>query len=108
DSADIQESEVRQLNRRNERRGRPAVEPIYTSRDAARTLELFRPVKLGREAPVAPGLSAIYWEAGHMLGSASLEVRVADADGTTTLLFSGDLGPGGRDFLADPQGPQGV
>ncbi|TAJ71995.1 MAG: MBL fold metallo-hydrolase [Phenylobacterium sp.] len=108
DAGDIQESEVRHLNRRNQQRGREPVEPIYTVRDAKRTLELFRPVKLGREVQVAPGITARYWEAGHILGSASIEVRVETDEGPVTLLFSGDLGPGGRDFLPDPQGPTGV
>lgn len=108
DAGDIQESEVRHLNRRNRQRRRPQVEPIYTARDAAETLELFRPIKLGEWAHVAPGLSARYWEAGHILGSASIEVRIDDGKEPMTLLFSGDLGPGGRDFLPDPQGPAGV
>lgn len=108
DAGDIQESEVRQLNRRNERRGRPPVEPIYTLRDAYRTLELFRTTKLHREVEVAPGITAVWWDAGHMLGSASIEVRVETEEGPVTLLFSGDLGPGGRDFIADPEGPSGV
>jgi metallo-beta-lactamase family protein len=108
DAGDIQESEVRQLNRRNQRRGRDLVEPIYTVRDARRTLDLFQSVKLGDEIDAAPGVVARYWEAGHMLGSASIEVRVESSAGPVTLLFSGDLGPGGRDFLPDPDGPQGV
>lgn len=108
DAGDIQESEVRQLNRRNERRGRDAVEPIYTARDAVRTLELFKPAKLGREVEVAPGITAVYWEAGHILGGASIEVRVETAEGPVTLLFSGDIGPGGRDYAPDPEGPAGV
>lgn len=108
DAGDIQESEVRHLNRRNQQRGRDTVEPIYTARDAQRTLELFRTVKLGREVVVAPGITARYWEAGHILGSSSIEVRVETPDGPVTLLFSGDLGPGGRDFMPDPEGPTGV
>ncbi|OHB27583.1 MAG: MBL fold metallo-hydrolase [Phenylobacterium sp. RIFCSPHIGHO2_01_FULL_69_31] len=108
DAGDIQESEVRQLNRRNQQRGRDLVEPIYTVRDAKRTLELFKTVKLGREVDVAPGITATFWEAGHILGSASIEVRVETEEGPVTLLFSGDLGPGGRDFLPDPEGPTGV
>jgi len=108
DAGDIQESEVRHLNRRNEQRGRDQVEPIYTARDAQRTMELFRTVKLGRDIDVAPGITARYWEAGHILGSASIEVRVETDEGPVTLLFSGDLGPGGRDFLPDPQGPAGI
>ena len=108
DAGDIQESEVRRLNRRNQQRGRAEVEPIYTARDAQRTLELFRAVKLGHAVEVAPGITARYWEAGHILGSASIEVTVETEEGPVTLLFSGDLGPGGRDFLPDPEGPSGV
>jgi metallo-beta-lactamase family protein len=107
DSAHIQQSEVEQLNRRNERRGRATVEPIYTPRDAARTCELFKRVKIGEDVEIAPGVKARWWNAGHILGSASIEVMVED-DPPLKLFFSGDIGPGGRDFLADPQGPAGV
>ena len=108
DAGGIQESEVRHLNRRNQRRGRVQVEPIYTVRDAVRTLELFERVKLSEPTPIVPGVSATYWEAGHILGSASIELRVETPEGPVTLLFSGDLGPGGRDYSPDPEGPQGV
>ncbi len=108
DSGSIQESEVRHLNRRNQRRGRSEVEPIYTVRDAHRCLELFSKVKLGEPVQVAPGVTATYWEAGHILGSSSIEMRVETAEGPVSLLFSGDLGPGGRDFSPDPDGPAGV
>lgn len=108
DAGGIQESEVRQLNRRNQRRGRSEVKPIYTARDAVRSLDLFRKVKLGDVVEVAPGVTATYWEAGHILGAASIEVRVETDDGPVSLLFSGDLGPGGRDYSPDPEGPTGV
>ncbi len=108
DSAHIQESEVEQLNRRNQRRGRPTVTPIYGKKDAARTMELFRRVKLGEQIEVAPGVTARWWNAGHILGSASIEVTVSEDDGPLRLFFSGDIGPGGRDFLADPEGPAGI
>jgi metallo-beta-lactamase family protein len=108
DAGSIQESEVRHLNRRNQQRGRAEVEPIYTVRDAHRTLELFRKVKLGAPAEVAPGMTATYWDAGHILGSASIELEVATDEGPVKLLFSGDLGPGGREYSPDPEGPAGV
>lgn len=108
DAGDIQESEVRHLNRRNQQRGRATVEPIYTARDAARIMPQFQTVKLNRPQEVAPGVVATWWEAGHMLGSASIEITLQSDDGPMTLLFSGDLGAGGRDFLPDPQGPSGV
>lgn len=108
DAGSIQEGEVAALNRRNQRRGLAPVEPIYTEADAARVMKQFRKVKLGEPVAVAPGISAIYWEAGHILGSASIEVLVGPVGAEKRLLFSGDLGSGGSDFVADPQGPQGV
>ncbi len=108
DAGEIQESEVEHLNRRNQQRGRAPVAPIYTARDVAPTLDLFRSLKLDEEVEVAPGVRARYWNAGHILGSASIEVTVDEADGPMRLLFSGDLGPGGREYAPDPQGPDGV
>lgn len=108
DAGDIQESEVQHLNRRNAQRGRPPVTPIYTVRDATRVLGQFRKARLGETFAVAEGLSATYWEAGHMLGSASIELAVETGEGPMTLLFSGDVGAGGSDYLPDPQGPSGV
>ncbi|WP_419318683.1 MBL fold metallo-hydrolase [Caulobacter sp. ErkDOM-E] len=108
DAGGIQEAEVATLNRRNQRRGLAPVEPIYTEADAARVMKQFRKVKLGEPVEVASGISAIYWEAGHILGSASIEVEVGAKDARKRLLFSGDLGSGGGDFVADPQGPTGV
>lgn len=108
DAGGIQESEVRQLNRRNERRGRPRVEPIYTAYDAKLVMDQFSKVKLGEPAAIAPGLTATYWEAGHILGAASIELVAETAEGPVRLLFSGDLGPGGCSSVPDPEGPQGV
>lgn len=108
DAAHIQESEVEQLNHRNRRRGKPTVEPIYTVRDAAHTLDQFRVVKLGDLIEIVPGIQARWWNAGHILGSASIEVHVEAKGAPMRLLFSGDLGPGGRDFLSDPEGPTGI
>ncbi|MFI4974364.1 MAG: MBL fold metallo-hydrolase [Caulobacterales bacterium] len=109
DAGHIQESEVDQLNRRNQRRGRPLVRPIYTVQDAHRTMELFRRARLGDAVDVAPGIQARWWNAGHILGSASIEVMVGQGQGEPLrLLFSGDLGPGGRDFMGDAESPGGV
>jgi metallo-beta-lactamase family protein len=104
DSGHIQEMEVEQLNRRNARRGRKPVEPIYTSEDAADVLTRFRPAEYGRWTPVARGIEARFWNAGHLLGSASVELRT---DGTT-ILFSGDIGPGHKPLQDDPEAPAGV
>jgi len=108
DAGGIQEHEVEQLNRRFQRRGRPPVRPIYTERDARECLRLFSKVRLGDWVQAAPGVRARWWEAGHILGSASIEVEVEDEGGPLRLLFSGDLGSGGSDFVNDPDGPSGI
>lgn len=108
DAGAIQEMEVENLNMRNLRHGKPPVAPIYTRRDAHEAMRLFEPVVLDEWVDIASGVRARWWNAGHILGSASIEVEVSENGGTQTLLFSGDLGPGGRRFAEDPQGPSGV
>jgi metallo-beta-lactamase family protein len=109
DAGGIQEIEVNQLNRRNRRRARGALTPIYTAADAHETMNLFRTTALNEWCTVADGVRARWWNAGHILGSSSIEIEVADPTGTPSrLLFSGDIGPGGRDTSDDPTGPAGV
>lgn len=105
DSAHIQEVEVEQLNRRQGQRGRGDVEPIYTTADAEACLDLFRPQDYGQWFAVLPGLRARFWNAGHLLGSASVEI---ETEGGLRLLFSGDIGPDYKLMHPDPEGPSGV
>lgn len=110
DSAHIQEIEVEQLNRRNARRNRGEVSPIYDSADVEKCLGLFRRHRLNTWFAVAPGIRARFWNAGHMLGSASVEVEVAPpaSDEPLSLLFSADIGPNTKLLHRDPEGPAGV
>jgi metallo-beta-lactamase family protein len=110
DSAHIQETEVEQLNRRNARRGKPPVTPIYNREDAAACMTLFRPVVLDAWTTVAPDIRARYWNAGHLLGSASVELEIGPANGDRPLrvLFSGDIGPDHKLLQESPVGPSGV
>ncbi|THD81375.1 MBL fold metallo-hydrolase [Aliigemmobacter aestuarii] len=110
DSAHIQEFEVEQFNRRAARRNRLAVEPIYDSADVEICLDQFRPHDPGDWFAVLPGLRARFWNAGHMLGSASIEVELArgDGDDPLRLLFSADIGPDHKLLHADPEGPAGI
>jgi metallo-beta-lactamase family protein len=110
DSAHIQEMEVESLNRRNAQRGRPQVSPIYTIADAAACVTLFRPVQYGDWTSVATGVRARYWNAGHMLGSASVEIEIerGGTDAPLRILFSGDIGPGHKLLQAEPEGPAGI
>jgi metallo-beta-lactamase family protein len=107
DSGHIQESEVESLNRRNKRRGRGEVTPIYTVIDAQRSLDLMEPVTYGSWVTVAPGVRARWWNAGHLLGSASIEIEVEAGQGGSPkrILFSGDLGPDHKLLQPDPEAP---
>lgn len=109
DSAYIQETEVKQLNRRRVRSSRGAVEPIYSAADVDACLQLFRPQPYDTWFTILSGVRIRLWNAGHLLGSASIEVEVTDAKGRVTrLMFSADIGPDFKLMQAAPQGPQGV
>lgn len=104
DAAGIQEQDAERRNRRGDRADEPAIEPLYTREDAEQALALLRPVGLGGSFTPLPGVEARLWNAGHILGSASIEVTA----GGVRLLFSGDLGPDLKSFHLDPDGPRGV
>ena len=110
DAGAIQEMEVESLNRRNQRRGLDPVAPIYTARDAHAVMNQFRVAPFGEMIEITRDVRARWWNAGHILGSASIEaeVRGEKTNGLVRIVFSGDLGPGGRDLSADPEGPAGV
>ena len=77
--------------------------PLYTERDARAALTRFRQIEYATETEVAPGVHANFLDAGHILGSAIIVVRVEAADGgrETTIVFSGDLGRPGAPILRD-------
>ena len=111
DAGSIQELEVIALNRRNAARGRPPVTPIYSQRDAIAALDAFRAVDYERWFEPMPGVRARYWNAGHLLGSASIEIEFADEgkDGQPLrVLASGDLGPDAKLLQPDPEAPTGL
>jgi metallo-beta-lactamase family protein len=106
DSGHIQESDVEQLNKRNAKRGIEPVEPIYTLEDAMAALEHFSPVSYKTWMSPAKGIRARFWNAGHLLGSASIEVEIVQAGkNPTRLLFSGDIGPENKLLEHDPEAP---
>lgn len=109
DSAYIQETEVGRLNRRNRQRGRDTVEPIYTRKDVERSLAQFRLVNYEEWNDVGYGLRVRYWNAGHILGAASIELEIINGkrdQRTLRLLFSGDIGPDHKLFHPDPEAPE--
>lgn len=108
DAGAIQESEVDILNQRNAARHRPAVEPIYTRADAIAMLDRFRPVDYEAWSQVMPDVRARLWNAGHLLGSASIELEFASgeaAEKPVRVLVSGDLGPDAKLLQPGPTAP---
>ena len=106
DSGHIQEIEVERLNRRNGRRGRALVEPIYTAEDAAAAMTHFRPLAYETWREIVPGVRIRFWNAGHLLGSASVEMEIETEDRPLRLLFSGDIGPAEKLLQHDPVAPK--
>lgn len=93
DSARINASDTERENRKRRRAGEALLEPLYEPEDAAAILRQMRAVPYETTFAVAPGVQARFVEAGHMLGSASIEL-VVEADGRRkVVLFSGDIGP---------------
>jgi metallo-beta-lactamase family protein len=108
DSGFIQESDAKFQNRRNRQRGLPEVEPIYTLEDAMNSLTRFEALDYETWMEPAKGIRARWWNAGHLLGSASIEVEVTEAGKPPTrILFSGDIGPAHKMLEPDPEAPTG-
>lgn len=103
DAARIQFQDSERTNRKRLRAGEPPFRPLYSGEDVERVLRQLKPVPYHEPVSVAPGVQVRFVEAGHMLGSASLQV-LADEDGTRrTAVFSGDLGPKGAPILRDAE-----
>lgn len=101
DSAQLQESDAERKNRKRERAGEAPIEPLYYKSDVERMNPLLRTVKLGQIQEVADGIAIKYYEAGHILGSASVEMTVSENSNKKTVVFSGDLGPLNSPILND-------
>lgn len=104
DAGRIQEGEAERRNRRADRADEQPIEPIYTEADALAAYEQAHAIGLKQWFEPAPGFKARLWNAGHILGSSSVEMEV----GGSRLLFSGDLGPDHKAFHPDPQAPDGL
>src|SRR5581483_4119052 len=101
DAAKIQEEDAAYLNRHREK-GEAKVEPLYDGRDVYRTLLCLKSVRYDTPTEVGPGLTVTFVEAGHLLGSAMVALRIDGPDGPRRLTFTGDLGRPGLPILRDP------
>lgn len=103
DSAKVQSYDIERANRKRARSGKPMLEPLYNADEVERTMERFRVVELNQPFDAADGIKARYVPAGHMLGSASIELTVQEKGKTKVVVFSGDLGPSGLAIVRDSQ-----
>ena len=103
DSAHIQEFEAEWKNRKGKRAGIPPIVPIYTTEDAVGILQYFVPCRYEEKIQVCDGIEIRFVDAGHLLGSASIEVWVTEQGVTKKLVFSGDIGNTNQPIIKDPQ-----
>ncbi|MEG0156410.1 MAG: MBL fold metallo-hydrolase, partial [Anaerovoracaceae bacterium] len=102
DSGYIHEKEAEWKNRKNERAGRPLVEPLYTVNDAVNSLAYVVPVLYDQLIEINEDMQIVFNDAGHILGSAITELWIAEGETVSKLVYSGDLGVEGRPILRDP------
>ncbi len=102
DSAHLQEKEADWRSRHRDARRQHPMAPLYTVAQARACLSQLRPLAYESEFHPQPGLSCTFHDAGHILGSAIVDVRVRTASGTRRLVFSGDLGQTGNGMLPPP------
>ncbi len=106
DSAHIQEMEATYQSVLRSRKGKKGIEPLYTQEDVTNTLPFVQAVDYNHPFEPMPGVKVNYRDAGHILGSAFLEVEIAqDGDKPLRLIFSGDLGRPGALIVRDPEEP---
>lgn len=102
DSGHIQESEAEWSNRKRRRAGQPLIEPLYTQQDAEKCMSSFKGVDYGKQYEIVSGVDARFVDAGHILGSASIELTVRDPRGDVRIAFSGDVGNTDQPIVRDP------
>lgn len=102
DSAHIQESEAEYKNRKNKRSGGALLNPLYTVDDAQRAVRGFKPVQYNDIIQLNEEFSVRFREAGHILGSAAVEVWCKEGNQTTKTVFSGDLGKFDTPIIRNP------
>ena len=102
DSAHIQQSDTETFNRKGQRCGEKPIQPLYTLDDAAACLKHFSPVPYNDKFDILESVQAVFYDAGHIMGSAIIELNVCEGGKSTKLVFSGDLGQPKQPIIKDP------
>jgi metallo-beta-lactamase family protein len=106
DSTHLQMEEARHRQHRNSRVSSAAA-PLYSMLDTLDSIGRFgRTARYGMPLELAPGIRATFFDAGHILGSASILIELDEAGRRRSILFSGDIGNAGRPLLRPPSGPR--
>ena len=102
DSGHIQEMEVEWMNRKRKRKGQELLAPLYTAEDGLKACKLFKPVKYDEVIEITEDIQVRFNDAGHMLGSAIIELWTTERGKTTKTVFTGDLGNNDIPLLSSP------
>ena len=108
DSAKIQERDAeyfnkKQAKKKNKENRKPFREPLYTADDVRDAMKLFKSYPYERWSTIHPGVDILFRDAGHILGSASVTLRITENGRTRTIGFTGDIGRPDRPILRDPK-----
>ena len=103
DSANLQVRDAQWENRRRRRKEEPLLEPLYDVDDAKQAIRYLKGIRYGQWQQVVDGVSVRFHDAGHILGSAVVEVALEQGGVKRTLVFSGDLGQYDAPILRDPE-----
>ncbi len=103
DSAKIQESDVEWANKKRQRAGQKLLEPLYTINDAKNVMKNFQGCYYNDIMKINDNVSVRFSDAGHILGSSVLEIWIKEAEKTTKIAFSGDLGMPNKPILRNPE-----
>jgi len=108
DSAWLQVQDVKYVNRKRKRKGKKPFEPLYSPEDVPAVLEALRPHPYEQPVEIAPGVTLTFLDAGHILGSAFVQLDITEDGRTRRLLFTGDIGRPDMPILQDPAAPVDV
>ena len=103
DSLSLQKQDLKRENLKRARAKLPPLEPLFEEPDVRKLKPLVKPVKYNQPLTVAPGIEARFVDAGHVIGSASIELTISENGDKKVVVFSGDLGPRGAPLLNDPE-----
>jgi metallo-beta-lactamase family protein len=103
DSAKIQQSDVKRINKRRQKQGRELLEALYEEEDAEKAIELMKTVGYHKKLEIEPGLTFSYYETGHILGSAGIYIEYEEDQHKKSIFFTGDIGRPNDKILRSPE-----